>query len=144
MTHSKQDLDHLLLEEFVKDLEATTLQVQSLLQDIRESEVEFATIKTELRIFIEHVKELSSIIREGDGGSSLLTRIALVEKSVTEIEAWVKTTNQKKDTQSTTAHTTLQVADKTGRWQLMTAIATGVLALITSTITLLFNLLGKH
>ncbi len=145
MAHLKSEIDNQLLEEFIKDLDATTSQVQSLLNDVRESEVEFATIKTELRIFVEHVKELSSIIREGDKGSSLLTRIALVEKSIEEIETWIKIVNQKQLTPaSPSSQHSLQLADKTGKWQLVTAITAGILAFITSTITLLINLLTKH
>lgn len=151
MPHLKQNTDHHLLEEFIKELEATTQQVQLLLRDIRESELEFASTKTELKIFVENVKELSSLIREGGDGGSLLTRVALVEKSVEEIESWIKIANQKKETQiASTTQTTaasqhaIQVAEKAGRWQLITAIATGILALLTSTISLIINLLGKH
>ncbi len=135
--------DQYLLEEFIKDLEATTLQVQSLLKDIRESEVEFATVKTELRIFIQHVKELSSIIREGDNGNSLLTRIALIEKSILEIELCIRNINQKSSTQSANKQA-LAVTDKTGKWQFITAVSTGIIGLIASTIALLFSLFGKH
>ena len=78
--------DAQIIEEFIKDLEATSEQVQKLLDTVRSSELDFAAIKTELRILCENVKDISYLLRDGDGGVSLITKIALLEQKVKELE----------------------------------------------------------
>lgn len=139
MTPSKNsNTDH--SDEFIRSLEATTDLVQQLLHDIREGEVDFAAIKTELRILVDNVKELSSLIREGESGiSSLQTKVALLEKAVAELEEWMKHRKQKEEGESLS----LKVADKAGQWQIIGAIVTGILALLTALATLIISLLTK-
>lgn len=140
MVTAKNSNNDRIIEDFVQSLEATTELVQSLLQDIREGEVDFATIKTELRILVENVKELSTSIRKNDIGiANLKTKVALLEKSVNELESWIKDKKQKEEQDAVA----LKIADKTGKWQTIAAISTGVLALITASATLIINLLMK-
>lgn len=134
--------DSHVIDELIKNLEATTDQVHLLLEDIRDSEIEFATIKTELHIFVDNVKQLATLIQETDSGQSLLTRLALVENAIEELENWKNTEQSKLLSHEQPA---IVAADKAGRWQLITAVATGILALLTSAITLIMNLLSaKH
>jgi chromosome segregation ATPase len=129
-----------VVEDFIQSLEATTDLVQRLLEDIREGEVDFASIKTELRILVQNVKDLSSSIKGSDIDiSHLRTKIAVLEKSVSELESWMKFKKQKEEQDSVT----LKIADKTGRWQTIAAVTTGILALLTASATLIINLLMK-
>jgi hypothetical protein len=140
MVTSRNSNNDRVIEDFVQSLETTTELVQGLLQDIREGEVDFATIKTELRILVENVKELSTSLRKNDIGiANLKIKVAVLEKSVNEIESWMKAKKQKEE-QDILA---LKVADKAGRWQTVAAVTTGVLALITASATLIINLLTK-
>lgn len=123
------------VEEFIKDLEATSDQVQKLLDEVRESEVDFAAIKTELRILCERVKELSAIIRDGEGGISLLTRLALLEQKFTQLEKILEK-HDAGDTKAVEANTA-------GKWQMKIAVATGVLSLVGTLVHLLFKLINK-
>ncbi|HVI39526.1 MAG TPA: hypothetical protein VM577_02610, partial [Anaerovoracaceae bacterium] len=101
----------------------------------------FATIKTELRILVENVKELSSLIRDSESDiSGLKTQIAVLEKAVSELEEWVKSKKHKDEHDENTA---LKVAEKTGKWQTITAVVAGLLAFITAVVTLIVNLLAK-
>lgn len=127
-------------DEFIRSLEATTELVQQLLRDIRDGEVDFAAIKTELRILVDNVKELSTLIKENESGiSSLETKVALLEKAVAELEEWMKFRKQREEEESFNLKTT----DKTGQWQIIAAIITGGLALLTALATLLISLLSK-
>jgi myosin heavy subunit len=62
----------------------------ALLTELKESEADFAAVKTELSILRENVKGLSEIIREGNGASSILTRLALAEQRIISIDKWME------------------------------------------------------
>lgn len=120
--------------EFIRSLETTTHLVQRLSDDIRESEVDFASIKTELRILISDVKELASFLRDNETSiSELKLKIALLEKSVEDLEQWISEKKKSDDAS--------KIADKTGKWQTITASVTGGLALVAGVISLLIHLL---
>lgn len=128
------------IEEFIKDLEATSEQVQKLLETVRNSELDFAAIKTELRILCENVKDISSLLRDGDGKVSLVTRVVLLEQKIYNLERDI----DRKDSHNKTAQQSLAdivVADKTGKWQMRTALATGIIGLLASAITIIVQML---
>ena len=136
MTSSKNASESKISQQFIVTLEHITELVQQLLEDIREGEINFATLKTELSLLIEKVKELSSMVRESEGDlSDLTTRVILIERAVAEIKILLdKSENKYKEANA---------ADKAGKWQVIGAVTTGGLALVASIITLLMNLLRK-
>lgn len=134
--------DLLLIEEFIKDVESTSNQVAQLLKEMRDSEVEFATVKTELRILVQNFKELSALIKDGDGRISILTRMALLEKSIKDIEEWVKKQDAK-SSESKKEDTALKLADKSGKWQVYTTLVAGILAVISTVVTVLATIFSK-
>lgn len=138
-TGRQSNSDVRLIDEFIKDLEATSEQVQKLLDTVRASELDFAAIKTELRILCENVKDISSLLRDGEGGVSLITRITLLEHKAKELE---KNIEKKEDNARTTQQSLaeIEIADKTGKWQMRTALATGIIGLLASAITLIFQM----
>lgn len=81
----------LLLEEFTKDVEAIAEQVTLLVKDIQESKLHFNNISSELNHLIQNVKDISNIIRNDDSHKgSLLTRMALLEKSLEEVKVYIE------------------------------------------------------
>jgi chromosome segregation ATPase len=90
MATSKTTND-LFLERLAEGLDSTSKLTHALLSEIRDSEADFASIKTELSILRENVKGLSEIVREGNGATSILTRIALIEARIQNIEKWMET-----------------------------------------------------
>lgn len=138
--------DAQMIEEFIRDLETTSEQVQNLLDTVRASELDFATIKTELRILCENVKNISSLLRDGDGGLSLITKIALLEQRVKELEKDLeKDLDKKGESERITQKslTDIVLADKNGKWQMRIALATGIIGLLTSIIATIANHFGK-
>jgi len=120
--------------EFLSAVNSTTMLVKQLLEDIREGEVNFAIIKTELTSVLTKVKELSSLVRDSEGDlSELNTRVALLERAVLELESWVK--------QQREQGSTVLIANTQGRWQVITAITTGGLGLIAAIIALMMNII---
>jgi NurA-like 5'-3' nuclease len=78
----------ILLARLAEGLDSTAKMTQALLSDLRESEADFAAIKTEVNIIKENVKGLSELVRDG-GTSAILTRVALVEQSIKNIQQWL-------------------------------------------------------
>lgn len=74
------------LEKLASGLEYTSKLAQSLLHEIKESEKDFAVVKTELSIIHETVKSLSKIVREGNGEMSLLTKAALLSDKIQQLQ----------------------------------------------------------
>lgn len=78
----------ILLARLAEGLDSTAKMTQALLSDLRESEADFAAMKTELNILKENVRGLSELIRDG-GTSAILTRVALIEQNIENIKAWM-------------------------------------------------------
>lgn len=79
----------ILLARLAEGLDSTAKMTQALLADLRDSETDFAAFKTELNILKDNVRSLSQLIREGDGTSSLLTRVAVIEHRLDNIEHFI-------------------------------------------------------
>lgn len=76
-----------LAEELAKSLESATNLMQELLGDIKDNATSLALVKAKLESLSSSVEILSHIVRDGNGKGSMVTRLALVEKSVENIES---------------------------------------------------------
>ena len=73
-------------EELLKSLEATTVLMSTLLDDIKEHSTSLTLVKAKLESLSESVETLSHVVRDGNGKGSMITRLALVEKATENIE----------------------------------------------------------
>lgn len=128
MAASKGNNYQALVGELIKDLEAVTDQYQELLKEIHNSELDFASVKTELRILVDNFKELSATVRDGDEQ----IRLALLEKSIEEIVVRLEKIEERGEESEE-----VKAAKENGKWQLKAGLITGVLALIGSALALL-------
>lgn len=95
MTELKKTIAHeVMFSKLADGLDSTSRLTQALLSEIRESEADFATIKTELAILRDNVKSLSVIVKEGNGSTSLLTKIALIEQKLGALDKWMDGQNE--------------------------------------------------
>lgn len=123
--------------DFVKTLELTTELVQQLIADIKDGEINFSALKTELKNLVDNVKDTSALVKGTETRlQDLKLKVALLEKSVADLEEWSKDKQQKE----TLNVTSLAVADRTGKWQFAAIITTGLLTLVTTVVTILFNM----
>jgi hypothetical protein len=136
----------------IKDLEKT----------IQESKVDLASIKTELEFIIDTIRDLSKIIRNGDG-SSILTRVAVIEQSVKELKEYTAQ-DSKIGTESVTRIALIEqrleylgklITNKyqkkdngkvkeikeSGKWKLYAIIASGIITATASALAILLSLL---
>ncbi len=135
--NKQSSFDQALLDQFIRDLESTSEVLEKLLDQIQESEVDLAAHKTELRILCEEVKRLSTIVR-GEGGISLVTRMALIEQRMIELEKdWQEKKNEDKEDRKSLVE--VKLADKKGKWELYTILVTGVIGIIASIVSMIFQ-----
>jgi uncharacterized protein involved in exopolysaccharide biosynthesis len=137
-------IESLIINDFVKELEQTAQQVKDLLNELRDSKIDAATIRLELKFVVENVKELSSIIKDGDKNGAVLTRLALLEQSVNYIKEYV----EKDSSAGNELNTRVALLEQTiesllskkeaiskkpapeGKWKLYIAIAGGIFTLL--------------
>jgi septal ring factor EnvC (AmiA/AmiB activator) len=137
MPPAKNDLAN---QELIKNLDVTHQLVRQLISDLREGEIDFAKLSTELNHLIAQFKELShSLDQTDDLILNINLKIALLEKSVNDLENWVKEYKQKEQVQAMQT----QIADKRGRWQMFAAVASGVIGIIGSLVSIIINHLNK-
>ena len=165
MTTSKRiesKAEQIIIDGFIKDLENTAEQVQKLLEEIRDSKISVVSIKSEVKFLIETVKELSYIIRDGNGAKSILTRLALIEKTIEDIKNYIEKDSyngsaiemrvllleQKIETlisyieskkKEEDNNNKITVINSAGKWKLYVAIATGIFTLIGSIIAIILG-----
>lgn len=119
-------------EEFVRNLESLTGTVRDLLFDIRQGEVNFATVKTQLQTLFENRKHADDRMKEME--ITIIeqkTKIALMEKNFSQMEKWQEEKNKE--------DAALKATDKAGKWQIYSGIVTGVFGLVIAIVSLLVN-----
>lgn len=153
MPPSKSNNDH--LDQFLREIETTSEQVQKLLSDVRDSEVDFSAIKTELRILCENVKDISGIIRGGADGVSLLTRMALLEQSMKNLEddfeklqdnqksQFLQKQIEQNKPKEALDHTEVALTESNNKWQMRTTMALAIVSLIGTILTTVLSTFGK-
>lgn len=63
--------------------------ISELLAEIKQTKiVDFAEVRTELRVLHENVKSLSRIVKDGNGEISIVTQMALLKQKLDDIYEW--------------------------------------------------------
>jgi len=136
------EINQNFLIQIASGLATTTELIQSLSSEIKDNTVELAIIKADLTNVTEDVKTLSKILREGNGAAPVLSRIAILETTITQlnttltsIEENEDTTKEKLDaliikTNNTIDTKKIEAEDKKNRRQVLVAIVTSIVALI--------------
>ena len=87
MTQSNKDSNpYELAEDLAVSLKSTTILIQNLLGDIKDNSSSLAVLREKLESLGDNVESLSHVVREGNGKGSMITRLALIERSVEDIE----------------------------------------------------------
>lgn len=130
---SYQDIKGKTPEDFMSELQATSNQLRALLVEINETQVDFESIKAEMKNLIENFEVLSNIIRQNDGSISILSRLALIEISLREIDKWIIKREEIINVRD--------VKNTFDRPNYMLAILFSALAIIISSISLFMNII---
>ena len=84
--HDSQNYNPENTAVLVKSLQSATMLMQNLLSDIKDHSVALALVKAKLEALSENVELLSHVVRDGNGEGSIVTRLALIEKSLEDLE----------------------------------------------------------
>lgn len=130
-----------IIDEFIKELQKTADQIDHLLDEVQEQKIDASSVKTELRHLINQVQKISTVLLE-DNSESVLTRLALVERAITEIRRYVEKDtefgnnakiqlaliDQKLDNLKNLPEP--QVINSEGKWRFYVAVISGLFTLI--------------
>jgi chromosome segregation ATPase len=130
----------LLTQELVKNLDLTNELVRELVSSLHAGEVDFAKLSTELSHLVAQFKELSTSLDQTDELIlNINLKIALLEKTVNDLEASIK--EQRKREQDRSLQN--EIADKAGKWRILTSLIAGVLGILGSLIAIILNYINK-
>ena len=142
MPPSETNSNNELAQDLAKSLQVTTALMQDLLGEIRDNATSLAVLKEKLEGIEEKVKSLSHIVRDDNGNKSLITRLALLEKELENMEEALEESKEErteihtriskvKDSLSEDKKTEAEFnKEKTVSWlKLAAVIAPGLLAL---------------
>jgi len=119
-----------VLDQVVKSLEDIKTITHNLQIQQQSCNIDISNVKLDISNLHEKTSDIDKIIKEGNGKESILTRLALIEKSLEELKDKLsKTDAEKKEI----TH---------GKWQVIVALITGSISLITTLATIIFKLLG--
>ena len=83
-----------LSRDLARSLDSATSLMSDLLGDIKDNATSLAVLRVKLESLSDSVEALSHIVRDGNGNGSMVTRVALTEQSISQIE---ETFNEFKD-----------------------------------------------
>lgn len=69
-------------EGLIESIKTTTALIQAVSNDLRDNDIDLATLKARLDLVDENVKGLIKVVRDGNGGNSIMTRLALIEEDL--------------------------------------------------------------
>lgn len=139
----------ILINQIATGLATTAELVQNLSTETRDNTISLATVRSELANVIDDVKDLSRILKEGNGSRPVLTRIALLEHDISQFHDEIESINNNVSLASKSLsdikdklnilyqkyNTSLEkeklsIEDTKSKRQVIIAIVTSVLALI--------------
>jgi hypothetical protein len=140
-----------LINQIASGLATTTELIQSLSSEIRDNAVELAIIKTDLTNVTKDVRTLSKILREGNGTAPVLSRIAVLETTATQLSTSLASLDNKANsnkgkvealavkTADLASTKNIDAEDKKSRRQALMAIVTSIIALIAAILVALIG-----
>ena len=72
-------------EGLIESIKTTTSLIQSLNKDLKDNEISLATLKTRLDGVDDGLRNLTKLVRDGNGSNSIITRLALLEDDVSDL-----------------------------------------------------------
>jgi chromosome segregation ATPase len=85
----EKSIHETMLEQVTQSIDSSSRLTLALLEQLKESEADLATFRTELSIVQENVKGLLSIVYDGRDANSLVTKIALIDQKLESIDKYI-------------------------------------------------------
>lgn len=143
MTSSTENNDE-LVRDLAKSLQVTSALMQDLLSEMRQNSTSLAVLKEKLETLRDNVDGLSDIIRNGNGKGSLITRMALAEKSLQTLEQTLKEYHEELHQEIQSDKTNKKEEDEFRREKLLSKLKIAAVAIpgIVSLIILIIKMLS--
>lgn len=114
----------------LREIQQTAAAIESLLSEVNGVQLSVNTLKTRAEANAEELRLLSKMLRDGDGtGNSVMTRLAIVERSVTETREALARADDVRARQGDT--TTLS------KWTVWASIISGFISLVGAIVAVL-------
>lgn len=94
-----------VVEDLAKSLQATTALMQSLLAEIQDNATTLAVLREKFDTLGEKVQSLSKLVRGDDGDKSVVIRLALIERTIADIEKEIRDIRDESDNNHRQLHT---------------------------------------
>lgn len=107
--------------QVTKALQATSILLNSLIDDVRDNTKETSSLRAELKSLAEIVRILSRMVRDGNGGHSIITRLAVVEDTIDKIQ-------KAKEREDKSEEANARVSSSR-RWDVISAILVALISL---------------
>lgn len=109
------------------------VNINEILEQLQEiiNNADDGDLKTRIELLTIGLEQLQDHMTDSKSGKGVLTRLALAEQEIKNIQEWKGT------------HGTLTIAEKSGKWQLWAAIATGAITGLISIAIHIINILHK-
>ncbi len=122
-----------IAQDFSKTIEYTDKLIGELLEQLRDGQISFTELRTELNQLISNVKDLSHNFRSNEQrANDQNTQIVLLNAKLTSVEIEL---NKIKEEQRENSK-----EEKSGKWQMTIALISGGLGLISSVIVAVLSL----
>jgi len=86
MPYSEKSDSIIIVEGLTQSIQSTTTLVQSLMSELRDNSTALATLEAKLQALHENMQGIIKVVRDDNGNKSIVTRMALVEKELKDID----------------------------------------------------------
>ena len=86
MTHSNANNNDAIAGDLASSLKVTTSLMKEVVAEIRDNATAVAVMREKINSLGDSVETLSHIVRDGNGKGSMITRMALAEKTIEDLE----------------------------------------------------------
>ena len=86
MPYSEKSDSIIIVEGLTQSIQSTTTLVQGLMSELRDNSTALATLEAKLQALHENMQGIIKVVRDDNGNKSIVTRMALVEKELKDID----------------------------------------------------------
>ena len=101
---SSENTNNEVVEDLAKSLQVTTSLMQTLLSEIQDNATTLAVLREKFDTLGDKVQSLSRLVRDDNGEKSVVTRLALIEKALEDINEDLVEIKNKTDVDTKSLH----------------------------------------
>lgn len=134
--------DNILAEHLANGLETASELIREIQDDVKEITVSVVRLTEKVETLEHAVNSLVKIVKDGNGEKPLVSRIATIETEMNSAKNSIEKIGTKLEKHVEKATSADQASNKIqtqGKWQIRTAVVTGVLGLIAAIVSAIYK-----